>query len=56
LADLAVRPAWTFTKLYVGKLGFLDGLEGLTFCALSGLSVAVRHFKHRELARVRRAS
>ncbi len=56
LADLAVRPAWTFAKLYVGKLGFLDGLEGFAFCALSGLSVAVRHFKHRELMRVRRAS
>jgi glycosyltransferase involved in cell wall biosynthesis len=54
--DLAVRPAWTFLKLYVGKLGFRDGLEGLAFCTLSGLSVAVRHWKHRELIRSRRAS
>jgi glycosyltransferase involved in cell wall biosynthesis len=55
-ADLALRPGWTFLKLYVGKLGFRDGLEGLAFCALSGLSVAVRHWKHRELLRAGRAS
>lgn len=54
--DLLVRPAWTFLKLYLGKRGFLDGLEGLAFCSLSGLSVAVRGFKHRELSRARRAS
>jgi glycosyltransferase involved in cell wall biosynthesis len=55
-SDLVVRPAWTFFKLYVGKQGFRDGLEGLAFCALSGFSVAVRHWKHRELIRTRRAS
>ncbi|MFO0910937.1 MAG: hypothetical protein U0794_21785 [Isosphaeraceae bacterium] len=55
-SDLTLRPAWTFLKLYVGKQGFRDGLEGLAFCSLSGLSVAVRHWKHRELVRARRAS
>jgi hypothetical protein len=54
--NLAVRPAWTFLKLYVGKQGFRDGLEGFVFCAMSGLSVAVRHWKHRELARARRVA
>ena len=49
--DLAVRPVWTFLKLYLGKQGFRDGLEGFVFCALSGLSVAVRHWKHRERLR-----
>ena len=49
--DVTVRPIWTFAKLYLGKQGFRDGLEGLAFCALSGLSVAVRHWKHRELTR-----
>jgi glycosyltransferase involved in cell wall biosynthesis len=52
-ADLAVRPVWTFLKLYLGKQGFRDGLEGFVFCALSGLSVAVRHWKHRERLRAR---
>jgi glycosyltransferase involved in cell wall biosynthesis len=49
--DLALRPLWTFLKLYLGKQGFRDGLEGFVFCALSGLSVAVRHWKHRERIR-----
>ena len=53
LVDLTARPAWTFAKLYLGKQGFRDGLEGLAFCALSGLSVAVRHWKLRELIRER---
>jgi glycosyltransferase involved in cell wall biosynthesis len=48
LIDLTIRPVWTFFKLYLGKQGFRDGLEGLAFCALSGLSVAVRHWKLRE--------
>lgn len=55
-SDLTIRPLWTFIKLYVGKQGFRDGLEGLAFCLLSGFSVAVRHWKHRELLRARRAS
>jgi glycosyltransferase involved in cell wall biosynthesis len=55
-ADLAVRPLWTFARLYVARQGFRDGLEGLAFCALSSVSVAVRHWKHRELIRARRAS
>jgi glycosyltransferase involved in cell wall biosynthesis len=49
--DLALRPFWTFFKLYLGKQGFRDGLEGFVFCALSGLSVAIRHWKHRERLR-----
>ena len=28
-SDLTVRPVWTFVKLYLGKQGFRDGLEGL---------------------------
>jgi hypothetical protein len=50
--DLTIRPAWVFAKLYLGKQGFRDGLEGLVFCAMSGLSVAVRHWKLRELIMV----
>ncbi len=52
-SDLALRPAWTFLKLYLAKQGFRDGPEGFVFCALSGVSVGVRHWKHRELARSR---
>jgi glycosyltransferase involved in cell wall biosynthesis len=55
-SDVAIRPLWTFFKLYVVKQGFRDGLEGFMFCALSGVSVAVRAWKHRELTLVGRAS
>lgn len=47
--DLTLRPAWLFLKLYLYKQGFRDGLEGLMFCALSGVSAAVRTWKLREL-------
>lgn len=49
LTDLTLRPLWTFAKLYIGKQGFRDGLEGFMFCVLSGVSVCVRHWRHREL-------
>lgn len=55
-SDLTIRPAWTFAKLYLGKQGFRDGLEGLVFCAMSGVSVAVRHWKQRELIQAGRSS
>ena len=47
--DLAIRPIWTFFKLYVLKQGFRDGVEGFMFCLFSGVSAAVRAWKHREL-------
>jgi glycosyltransferase involved in cell wall biosynthesis len=53
-SDLALRPLWTFFKLYVFKQGFRDGVEGFMFCALSGVSAAVRAWKHRELTLARR--
>jgi hypothetical protein len=56
MSDLALRPIWTFFKLYVFKQGFRDGLEGFMFCALSGVSVAVRAWKHRELTLAERTS
>jgi glycosyltransferase involved in cell wall biosynthesis len=47
--DLTLRPAWTFLKLYLFKQGFRDGVEGFLFCLFSGVSTAVRAWKHREL-------
>lgn len=49
LGGLLLRPFWTFLKLYLGKQGFRDGLEGFVFCWMSGVSVAVREWKYREL-------
>ena len=48
-SDVTLRPVWTFLKLYLFKQGFRDGVEGFLFCALSGVSVAVRAWKVREL-------
>jgi glycosyltransferase involved in cell wall biosynthesis len=56
MSDLALRPIWTFLKLYVFKQGFRDGVEGFMFCALSGVSTAVRAWKHRELTLAGRTS
>ncbi len=55
-SDVALLPLWTFFKLFVVKQGFRDGVEGFMFCALSGVSVAVRAWKHRELMLAGRAS
>jgi hypothetical protein len=55
-SDLAVRPIWTFFKLYVLKQGFRDGAHGFMFCLLSGMSAAVRAWKHRELSLAGRTS
>jgi glycosyltransferase involved in cell wall biosynthesis len=54
--DLTLRPLWVFVKLYVFRRGFMDGLEGFFFCALSAVSAAVRGWKLRELARPSDAS
>ncbi len=52
--DLTLRPLATFAKLYLAKQGFRDGVEGFLFCALSGVSVAVRQWKLRELVKASR--
>jgi glycosyltransferase involved in cell wall biosynthesis len=48
--DIALRPLFSFFKMYLFKLGFLDGLEGLVLCVLSSLYVHVKYVKLRELA------
>jgi glycosyltransferase involved in cell wall biosynthesis len=55
-SDLALVPAWTFLKLYVMKQGFRDGAAGFMFCLFSGVSAAVRAWKHRELTVAGRTS
>jgi glycosyltransferase involved in cell wall biosynthesis len=48
--DIALRPLFSFLKMYLFKLGFLDGLEGLVLCVFSSLYVHVKYVKLRELA------
>jgi glycosyltransferase involved in cell wall biosynthesis len=44
-------PAWTFVRLYVARLGLLDGPEGFRFCALSALESWVVYQRWSELLR-----
>jgi glycosyltransferase involved in cell wall biosynthesis len=49
--DIAVRPAFSFLKMFIVKMGFLDGIEGFALCVFSSLYVLVKYVKLRELER-----
>ncbi len=51
LADLIVRPPFMFFKMYVLRLGFLDGIHGLILCVVSSTYVFVKYAKLWDLAR-----
>ena len=51
LSDLLVRPPFQFCKMYLVRLGFLDGLEGLILCVVSSAYVFVKYAKLWEIAR-----
>ena len=44
-------PAWTFAKLYLGKLGMLDGPEGFRYCVLSAWEKWIAYHKFLEQRR-----
>lgn len=48
LFDVTVRPAFFFIKMYLIRLGFLDGTRGLILAALSASYVFVKYAKLRE--------
>ncbi|MEX0602590.1 MAG: glycosyltransferase family 2 protein, partial [Bacteroidota bacterium] len=43
--QLLIRPPWTFLKMYVLKLGFLDGIPGFILCVLSACYVFTKYAK-----------
>lgn len=45
LSQLAFRPLWTFIRMYMIKLGFLDGIEGFILCVLSSCYVFTKYAK-----------
>lgn len=49
VADLLLRPAWRFLRMYVLQLGFLDGWRGLVLATLYAQYVFVRAARVREL-------
>jgi len=44
-------PAWTFARLYFGKLGMLDGPEGFRYCVLSAWEKWIAYHKFLERCR-----
>ena len=51
LADLAARPVFQFFKMYVLRLGVLDGVHGFVLCVVSAAYVFVKYAKLWELTR-----
>jgi glycosyltransferase involved in cell wall biosynthesis len=49
IVQVTFRPAWLFFKMYVLKLGFLDGLQGFMLCVLSSCYVFTKYAKLWEL-------
>ena len=54
-ARLLLDPPWTIFRTYVLKLGFLDGLEGLTIAYMAGLYNFVKYAKARAMSPGRKA-
>ena len=53
MGDLTVRPAFQFFKMYILRLGMLDGLEGFILAVLSSAYVFTKYAKLWELTRER---
>ena len=51
LAKLVLRPAWRFFRMYVLRLGFLDGWRGFVLCSVGGFYVFLKYAKLREFSR-----
>jgi glycosyltransferase involved in cell wall biosynthesis len=49
--DLAFRPAFTFVRTYLLRLGLLDGVEGLEIAVADALTTFTKYAKLRELRR-----
>lgn len=54
-ALLLLDPPWTFFRTYVLKLGFLDGVEGLTIAYMAALYNFVKYSKMRHMSPGRKA-
>ena len=45
LVQLIVNPIWVFIRMYIVRLGFLDGIPGLILCVLSANYVFTKYAK-----------
>ncbi|MBI2429864.1 MAG: glycosyltransferase family 2 protein [Ignavibacteriales bacterium] len=48
LSDLLIRPLWQFLRMYLIRLGFLDGIHGLLLAVFSSSYVFTKYAKLRE--------
>jgi glycosyltransferase involved in cell wall biosynthesis len=51
ISDIIIRPVFLFLKMYIFKLGFLDGLHGLILAVFSSVYVFTKYSKLWELNR-----
>lgn len=56
LGSIVLRPLQRFLKMYVVRLGFLDGVEGAQLAMLGAFSVYLKYSKLREMSRRSRGS
>jgi len=54
VTDLVVRPLFQFVKMYLLRLGFLDGIHGFVLCAASSAYVFAKYAKLWELQKTER--
>lgn len=45
IAQITIRPVWTFIRMYFLRLGFLDGIPGFILCVLSSCYVFTKYAK-----------
>ena len=48
---ITIRPMWRFFRMYILRLGFLDGLHGLILCGLSAMVVFTKYARLWEMRR-----
>ena len=51
IADIIIHPVFLFVKMYIFKLGFLDGLHGLILAVFSSAYVFTKYCKLWEMNR-----
>lgn len=47
--QIVLNPIFKFIRMYIIRLGFLDGIEGLTIASTSAMYSMVKYFKLREM-------
>lgn len=47
--DIVINPLYKFLRMYIFRLGFLDGVEGFVIASTSSLYSMVKYFKLREM-------